>query len=96
MRESCKNNLLPATPADGQANDNWPLVLTRREAAKICRISVQAFDTWVRKGILPGPIAGTRRWSHDALERHLAGQAVVPSAIDQPSPFEQWTRHSAD
>jgi hypothetical protein len=95
MRESCKSDL-PAIPTDGQANDNWPLVLTRRDAAKMCNISVQAFDTWIRKGSLPGPIAGTRRWSRDAIKRRLADQAVVPSATDQSSPFEQWKRHSAN
>jgi hypothetical protein len=76
--------------AGEQANDNWPPVLTRCEAAKMCRISVQTFDAWVRKGILPGPIPGTRRWSRSAIERRLAGGVVASSAIDQLSPFEQW------
>jgi hypothetical protein len=56
----------------------------------IARISVQTFDLWVRKGILPGPIPGTRRWSRSAIERRLAGGVVASSAIDQLSPFEQW------
>ena len=75
---------------DEQANDNRPLVLTRREAAQMCRISLQTFDSWVRKGILPGPIWGTRRWSRDAIERRLAGGVVDLLANNQPSPFEQW------
>lgn len=76
-----------------EANDNWPPVLTRCEAAKMCAISVQTFDSWGRKGILPGPIPGTRRWSRDAIERHLASGA--PSANDQPSPFEEWKQGNA-
>ncbi len=79
--------------ANPQANDNWPPVLTRCEAAKMCTISVQTFDSWVRKGVLPGPIPGTRRWSRYTIERCLAGNA--PSANDQPSPFEQWKRGHA-
>jgi hypothetical protein len=81
--------------ADEHANDNWPPVLTRREAAKMCRISVQTFDSWVRKGILPGPIPGTRRWSRVAIERGLAGGGIALFANEQLSPFEQWKRGDA-
>jgi hypothetical protein len=81
--------------AGEQANENWPPVLTRCEAAKMCRISVHTFDSWVRKGILPGPIIGTRRWSRSAIEQGLAGQVVALSANDQVSPFEQWKRGNA-
>ena len=40
------------------ANDNWPLVLTRPQAAEMCQISMSTFDVWVRKGTLPRPIRG--------------------------------------
>jgi hypothetical protein len=75
--------------------DSYPLVLTRRQAAKMCGISVQTFDAWVRKEILPGPIPGTRRWSRVAIEHVLAG-GIVTSTVDvRPSPFEQWKRRNA-
>jgi hypothetical protein len=61
----------------------------------MCRISVQTFDAWVRKGILPGPILGTRRWSRIAIERALAGDVVASTADIWPSPFEQWKRRNA-
>lgn len=80
---------------DQQANDNWPPVLTRQEAAKMCRISAQTFDSWVRKGILPGSIPGTRRWSRDAIEAHLTGKGAS-SEVDQVSPFERWKRGHAN
>jgi predicted DNA-binding transcriptional regulator AlpA len=88
-------NLPLATPVGEHANDNWPLVMTRREATKMCRISVQTFDAWVRKGILPGPIPGTRRWSRSAIEQHLGGVISASPANDQFSPFEQWKRGNA-
>jgi hypothetical protein len=72
-----------------------PPVLTRREAAEMCRISVQTFDSWVRKGILPGPISGTRRWSRSAIERRLAGGVVASSANDPLSPFDEWKHGNA-
>lgn len=95
MSRHCKTpetDMLSAIRTDEQANDNWPPVLTRPEAAKMCRISLQTFDSWVRKGILPGPIAGTRRWSRGAIERRLEGQAAAGSATELLSPFEQWKR----
>lgn len=93
MRKSSKftePNLHRTIRAGEQANDNWPLVLTRREAAKMCAISMQTFNSWVRKGILPGPIHATRRWSRSAIERYLEGRIAASSATNQPSPFEQW------
>ena len=81
--------------AEMPADDNWPAVLTRPEAAAMCRISVPTFDAWVRKAILPGPIPGTRRWSHMAIERALAGDIVTSTTDVPPSPFEQWKRRDA-
>ena len=82
-------NLPRAVGANEQANDNWPPVLTRRQAAEMCNISAQTFDSWVRKGILPGAIPGTRRWSRVAIERYLA-YGNASSASDQLSPFTRW------
>jgi hypothetical protein len=77
------------------ANDNLPLVMTRQEAADICSISVQTFDIWVRKGIVPGPIPGTRRWSRVAIEVALSGGHVAPPSESDQSPFEQWKHGNA-
>jgi hypothetical protein len=74
------------------ANDNWPLVLTRLEAAEMCHISVYTLDACVRKGILPKPIHGTRRWSRIAIEQALSGNTVAPKV---ESPFQQWRRAHA-
>jgi hypothetical protein len=89
-RKFTQTDLQDATRTNRLANDNWPAVLTRPEAAEMCRISAQTFDSWVRKGILPGPIPGTRRWSRVAIERRLSGTVASPLANDQLSPFEQW------
>jgi hypothetical protein len=61
----------------------------------MCRISVQTFDDWVEKKILPKPIAGTRRWSRIAIERALAGDVVPSTAEMLPSPFEEWKHRNA-
>lgn len=77
------------------ANDNVPLALTRKQAASMCGLSLSGFDSWVRRGIVPGPITGTRRWSRCALETVLSGAIVGTSANDNISPFEDWKRKHA-
>jgi predicted DNA-binding transcriptional regulator AlpA len=72
------------------------LVLTRRGAAKMCGVSLPTFDTWVRKGILPKPIHGTRRWSRLAVERALAGVSAAASPDSAQSPYELWRRANAN
>jgi predicted DNA-binding transcriptional regulator AlpA len=78
------------------ANDNWPIVLTRPEAAAMCGISLSTFDNWVRKDILPGPICGTRRWSRVAIERALSDGLTGPSMSTEHSPFAEWKRANAN
>ena len=49
-----------------------PRCLNRRQAAEYCGCcSLRAFDEWVRRGIVPGPIAGTRRWDRKAIDAAL-------------------------
>jgi hypothetical protein len=78
------------------ANDNWPIVLTRSEAATMCSISLSTFDMWVSKGILPGPISGTRRWSRVAICRALANGLIERPIVTDHSPFDEWKRANAD
>jgi hypothetical protein len=59
----------------------------------MCMVSVQTFDRWVREGILPGPIPGTRRWSRLGIERALVGETARGEIL--VSPFEKWKRGSA-
>lgn len=74
------------------ANDNYPPVLTRQQAAAMCGLTPSGFDAWVRKGIAPPPIAGTRRWSRDAILAHLNGAVSVTAGVD---PFEAWEAANA-
>lgn len=49
-----------------------PRGLSREQAAEYCGCETTgAFDTWVRKGIVPGPIPGTTRWDRKAIDRAL-------------------------
>lgn len=70
--------------------NEFRLVLTRTQAAAVCEISVSTFDVWVRKGIMPGPITGTRRWSRAAIERSLMTEIAESPVEFGSSPFETW------
>lgn len=73
------------------ANDNHPAALTRQQAAELCGLTPSGFDGWVRRGIVPPAIMGTRRWSRDAILRAIAGTAVDVEL----DPMEQWERENA-
>ena len=68
----------------------WPGVMSRETAAAYCDLSPSGFDAWVREGRLPKPIAGTKRWSKDAIDRHVSAYDGTrsPSEIDEVDQFE--------
>ena len=72
-------------------NDNHPAALTRPQAAELCGLTPSGFDGWVRRGIVPPAIMGTRRWSRDAILKAIAGTAIDVEA----DPMEQWERENA-
>ncbi len=72
-----------------------PRGLTREQAAEYvgCE-SVQAFNDWIRKGIIPSSIPGTNRWDRKALDRALDRRSGL---LEDPTPsFEEWARNHAD
>lgn len=70
------------------------LALTRDQAAELCGLTTAGFDSWVRRGIVPGPIKGTRRWSRAALERAVSG--LSESDRDDPeAAFARWLEQNA-
>jgi hypothetical protein len=49
-----------------------PRGLAKVDAAAYCGCeSLSAFDDWVRRGIVPGPIPGTHRWDRKAIDAAL-------------------------
>lgn len=68
-------------------------LLTRQEAAKYCGLKPSAFSDWVRKGNLPNPVPGTRRWDKCAIDAKL--DAMAGLAVDEVatgSPLQKWQR----
>jgi predicted DNA-binding transcriptional regulator AlpA len=67
-----------------------PRCLNRRQAAEYCGCgSLSTFDDWVRRGILPGPIAGTRRWDRKAIDVAL-DRASGLEAKSVESEYAKW------
>lgn len=69
-------------------------LLTKQEAAERCAVTPSAFDQWRRKGIVPGPIPGTRRYDAKALD--MALDKVMGLTSDEPTKFSEWKRKRAD
>lgn len=69
-------------------------LITRNEAAAYCRLSSQGFSRWIKRGYLPGPIAGTARWDLKAIDAALDRASDI---IDESSssPLDLWRQNRA-
>ena len=76
-----------------------PRGLSREQAAAYCGCSLSAFDDWQRRGIVPGPIRGTKRWDRMAIDAALdkASGLIVRSgaAADAATAYDEWQRTCA-
>jgi hypothetical protein len=69
-----------------------PRGLTKEQAAAYAGCDTSsAFDSWVRRGILPKPIPGTHRWDRKAIDAALdrASGLAAPSN-DDLTPYQRW------
>jgi hypothetical protein len=71
-----------------------PRGLSRESAAAYCGCeSLSAFDDWVRRGIVPGPIVGTKRWDRKAIDAALdkrSGLQPKSAANSAASAYDEW------
>jgi hypothetical protein len=64
--------------------------MTKAEAAAYCGCaSLAAFDDWVRRGIVPGPIPGTHRWDRKAIDMKLDLASGLQPTIATTA-LEEW------
>jgi predicted DNA-binding transcriptional regulator AlpA len=63
-------------------------LLTRRQAASYCGLSLQGFSEWIKRGKLPGPIPGTHRWDRKAIDVALDHASGLMLTMDDP--FDDW------
>ena len=68
-----------------------PRGMTKKTAAAYCGCGTwAAFDNWVRRGILPGPIPGTHRWDRKAIDTKLDLASGLQSRTAPSTALEEW------
>ena len=65
-----------------------PRLLTRQQAAAYCSVSLETFDDYRRRGIVPDPINGTARWDRKLIDMWLDKASGIASAT--ASPLDEW------
>lgn len=69
-----------------------PRLMSRAEVAAYCGITPSAFADWQRRGIMPGPVPGTKRWDRAAVDRALDKASGLQSATAAETPYQRWKR----
>lgn len=72
-----------------------PLTLSKTEACALLGVTAAAFDGWRRKGILPDPIPGTRRWSRKAIQRSIDRGLDNDPSTEADLALEGWIERRA-
>ena len=74
-----------------------PRGMTKQEAAAYCGCDTKAaFDSWVQKGIVPGPIPGTQRWDRKAIDVWLDRASKIASNAASVDPLAEWKAKRAN
>lgn len=68
-----------------------PRMLTREEAAAYCGLSPEGLTDWMRRGLVPKPIAGTHRIDRKALDAALDKLSGIEPER-KSSALEEWKR----
>ena len=71
-----------------------PRLLTRQQAAERCGLTESGFSTWVARGLVPGPLPGTRRWDGKALDQALDRLSGLDPEREL-TPYEKWKQANA-
>ncbi len=71
-----------------------PRLLSREQAAIYCGVAPETFDSYRRRGILPDPVAGTKRWDRKLIDEFLDRQSGITEGAAL-SPLDAWraSRH---
>ncbi|MEY9181935.1 hypothetical protein GA0061099_102021 [Bradyrhizobium yuanmingense] len=74
-----------------RADQIAPRGLTKASAAAYCGCSKDAFNTWVKKGLVPEAIPGTQRWDRKAIDWYLDRASGLPTGEAASSdPLAEW------
>ena len=63
--------------------------LTAKDAANYCGVSLSCFHSWIKKGIIPKPWNGTKRFDKHALDLSLDKLSGIEH---HSSPYDDWKK----
>lgn len=73
-----------------------PRGMSKSEAAKYCGCATtSAFDTWIQRGIVPGPIPGTSKWDRKAIDVALDKASGLDAAGASSNLLADWKAKKA-
>jgi predicted site-specific integrase-resolvase len=64
--------------------------LSRTALAELLGVAPSTVSRWVKTGIIPGPLKGTRRYPREAVFDRLRYGVAAAQALNQLSVFDQW------
>jgi hypothetical protein len=69
-----------------------PRGLSKEDAAAYTGCdTLSAFNDWIRRGIVPGPIPGTHKWDRKAIDAALDRlSGLQPTIESELSPYDRW------
>lgn len=63
-----------------------PRILAKPTAAAYCGLTEAGFDDWVKRGLLPKVLKGTRRWDKVAIDLALDRPSGIDRSVAEPNP----------
>ena len=63
-------------------------LLSRQQAAAYCSVSLETFDDYRRRGIVPGPISGTNRWDRKLIDLWLDKASGLEASTE--TSLDEW------
>ncbi|WFU37334.1 hypothetical protein QA640_22850 [Bradyrhizobium sp. CB82] len=68
-----------------------PRLLSGADAAAYCGVTPATWSKWVAEGIMPKPLAGTRRWDKKAIDLVLdKASGIVAPSVEPEKEFARW------
>jgi predicted DNA-binding transcriptional regulator AlpA len=66
-------------------------LITKREAAAYCGVSLPTFSKWVLAGIMPPAFGATRRWDRRAIDAAIDAASGLGGELVEDA-FDRWER----
>lgn len=69
-------------------------LMTLEEAASYCSLSESGYKAAVKRRVLPGPVAGMKRYDRAAIDKALDKASGIEQDAS-PDPLSEWERENA-